>query len=122
MRYSEEQLQKKEVIVDTRRSNYVRLNEENPVFIGKFLRSEEWRKNIFAHPAVKYFFDNGEQEVSLMISRSFDKRFQNMFLREEIYKITYTGKTELSRGRRMNNYVVERMIDVSSSGGEDGEE
>lgn len=77
--------------------------EENPEFVGKFLRKEE---NVGKNKSTIYKFkDSKDNEVSVWSTAVLDTKLGN-FAGGEMVKIVYKGKTEGKNGRSYKDFDV----------------
>jgi hypothetical protein len=113
MGYNEQYKSKKVVsLYDETAGGTFKFTKDSPQIIGKFIRQDIYRKNILSAKSMMYTFDTDSGEKTFFLSGATDKIIRNTLIPGQIYAILFLGKKKTSKGREMNNFRIEHIVDL----------
>jgi hypothetical protein len=89
-----------------------KFTNDSPQIVGKFIRQDIYRKNILSAKSMMYTFDTDSGEKTFFLSGATDKIIRNTLIPGQIYAILFLGKKKTSKGREMNNFRIEHIVDL----------
>lgn len=98
------------VLVDDSVSRNFKFDTVGKFIEGRYIKVEKVRFSILKPVNYKFHFDTFEGVVTFFISRHVAKRYQELMTPGYYYRITFLGKKEINRGRKMNIYKLSRLV------------
>lgn len=102
---------KTKAIVNESAQGSFKFTKENPIIIGKLIRLESYRKNMFDKKSVIYVVDTDIGTQQFFLGRATDNILRDKLIPGEIYEFTYLGKKKTRKGREMNNFKIIHIVD-----------
>ena len=102
----------KNVLYAETASGTFKFSKENPKIVGRFISTNDYKKNLLSKKSILYMFDTDDGEICFFLGGATDKIMKNQFIPGQVYSIEFLGKKKTARGREMNNFAVEHIITV----------
>jgi len=112
MGYREKYLKnKKDLVIGGDDGQTFKFTEKNNMVIGKFIRQQTYKKDIFSKKSEIYFFDTDEGPKAFFLGGVTDKRIGKSLIPGQIYSVESLGKKKTGRGREMNMFRITHILD-----------
>jgi len=95
-----------------------KFSEKSPFILGKFLRYDIYRKRPWSKPSVIYVVDTDHGESMFFLGGATDRIIKNSLIPGQVYSFLFLGKKKTNRGREMNNFRIEHILDVPREPGQ----
>lgn len=102
---------------------FIKWEEEGQTVIGRFLSRSIVKSRSSGGEYSDYVFDTDDGAVHFACGNQFDEKTGNILAVGKVYAITYKGKRDIGKGRRVNEFLCELVPEegeLSTSAGRDG--
>lgn len=101
-----------ESVFDQTAQGTFKFSEDTPFIVGKFIRYDLYKRRPWDKGSTIYVLDTDKGEAMFFLSGATDKIIKNSLIPGQIYSFRYLGKKKTNRGREMNNFRIEHILDV----------
>lgn len=102
-------------LYDETASGTFKFTDKSPQIIGKFIRTEIYKKSLLSKKSIMYTFDTDNGERTFFLGGATDNIIRNTLVPGQIYSILLLGKKKTSKGREMNNFRIQHIMDIPKS-------
>jgi len=103
---------KSEAVFNETAGGTFKFSKDNPFIVGKFLRYDIYRKRPWSKPSTIYVVDTDHGESMFFLGGATDRIIKNSLIPGQVYSFLFLGKKKTNRGREMNNFRIEHILDV----------